>query len=252
MRVAALYDIHANLPALEAVLAEARRQSPDLVLIGGDVLPGPMPVETLDFLSALDIPAQFIQGNGDRETLAVLDGTESAVVPEYYRPIMRWVAAQLRPDQIDWIRNWPATLHLDVAAPGGVLFCHATPRSDTELFTRLSSDEDLAPIFQDLAEKIVVCGHTHMQFERTVAGVRILNAGSVGMPFGKAGADWLMLDDAGPAFRHTELDLEAAAQRIRQSAYPQAQEFAAQNVLSPPPEEQVLEVFTKASRRTAC
>src|SRR5262245_27822010 len=164
---------------------------------------------------------------------------------------MRWVAAQIRPDQIDWIRTWPATLHLAVPAPGGVLFCHATPRSDTELFTRLSSDEDLAPIFQGLAVRTVVCGHTHMQFERSVAGVRILNAGSVGMPFGGTGAYWLMLEDSGASFRHTPYDLQAGAARVRQSPYPQAQEFAANNILSPPPEEQVLEVFTRASRRSA-
>ena len=81
MPVAAIYDIHANLPALEAVLQDVRRADVDQVVIGGDVVPGPMPRETIECLLDLDIPVQFIQGNGDREVHARMAGTET----DWYR-----------------------------------------------------------------------------------------------------------------------------------------------------------------------
>jgi hypothetical protein len=129
---------------------------------------------------------------------------------------------------------------------GEVLFCHATPRDKNEIFTRLTPEERLLPVFEGLETSLVVCGHTHMQFDRTIGSVRVVNAGSVGMPFGEPGADWLLL---GPdvQLRHTAYDLTNAAERIRATDYPQAQDFAARNVLQPPSEAQMLEVFTNAS-----
>src|SRR5687768_10541371 len=94
MRIAALYDIHGNLPALEAVLDDVRRAGADEIVVGGDVLPGPMPRETLSMLFDLDIPVRLLQGNGDRETVAQLTGTGSSAIPESFREAMRWVAAQ--------------------------------------------------------------------------------------------------------------------------------------------------------------
>jgi diadenosine tetraphosphatase ApaH/serine/threonine PP2A family protein phosphatase len=87
--------------------------------------------------------------------------------------------------------------------------------------------------------ELVVCGHTHVQFDRRIGATRVINAGSVGMPFGRAGADWLLL---GPdaELRHTDYDLEAAAARIRRTAYPQAEAFATGSVLAPPSEEAML------------
>ncbi|MFL5520719.1 MAG: metallophosphoesterase family protein, partial [Gemmatimonadales bacterium] len=82
MRVAALYDIHGNLPALEAVLAEARHAGVDEIIVGGDVVPGPMPRETLAALLELDVPVRFIRGNGDREVAALMAGGEPTNVPE--------------------------------------------------------------------------------------------------------------------------------------------------------------------------
>jgi predicted phosphodiesterase len=245
MRVAALYDIHGNLPALEAVLDDVRQAGVDFVVVGGDVLPGPMPVETLDCLHRLEIPAVFLRGNGDRESLALLAGASPIAVPAAYLPAMRWVAQQLRPEQVRWIGSWPPTVTVDVAGVGPVLFCHATPRSDTELFTRLTPDEQLMPAFGALTVPAVVCGHTHMQFERRIGRCRVFNAGSVGMPFGAPGAYWLLL---GPdvQFRHTAYDLAMAAARIGETGYPQATEFASGNVLSPPSEERMLEVFTRS------
>jgi putative phosphoesterase len=249
MRVAALYDIHGNLPAFEAVLEAIRREPVDLVVVGGDVLPGPMPGETLSALQQLEFAAQFIQGNGDREVLAFRSGALPETVPLAYHPAMQWVAQQLTAEHVQFVASWRTTIRMDIPGLGDVLFCHATPRSDAELFTRLTSDTVLRPIFAACDARVVVCGHTHMQFERRLDGLRIINAGSVGMPFGAPGAHWLLL---GPdvQFRHTPYDVLQAATRIRGTEYPQAEDFAANYVVHPPSEAQMLEAFMRPSLRS--
>jgi predicted phosphodiesterase len=247
LRIAALYDIHGNLPALEAVLDEIRRADVDCLLIGGDVVPGPMPRETLECLLDVDIPVQFIRGNGDREVLARMRGDETKTVPARFREVIRWNAEQLLPDYEDVLSGWPETLQIDIRGLGPALFCHATPQSDTEIFTRLTPDLSLRPVFEGLGVPLVVCGHTHMQFDRTVGTTRVVNAGSVGMPFGEPGAYWLTL---GPdvRLRRTSYDFGKAAGRIRGTKYPQAEEFAATNILRPSSEADMLEAFTRAAK----
>ena len=248
MRIAALYDIHGNLPALEAVLDEVAGADVDQVVIGGDVVPGPMPRETLARLLAFEIPVRFIQGNGDRVVLAHLSGRSTPEVPERFREGIRWSAAQLGRDEARVMASWPETLRMEIPPLGDVLFCHATPRNDIEIFTRLTDDAHLRPIFDGLRAALVVCGHTHMQFDRMVGATRVVNAGSVGMPFGLPGADWLLL---GPnvKLRHTSYDLAAAAERIRATSYPGAADFAAQNILRAPTEAAMLEAFNRAELR---
>jgi putative phosphoesterase len=251
MRVAAIYDIHGNLPALEAVLQDIRRAEVDHVVVGGDVLPGPMPRETITCLLGLDIPVQFIQGNGDCEVLAQMAGTETdwyRAAPEQWREPVRWTAQQLDPEHEQLLAGWPKTLGVKIRGLGEVLFCHATPRNDTEVFTRLTPEERLLPVFEGVHVPVVVCGHTHMQFDRTVGRIRVLNAGSVGMPFGEAGAYWILLG-ANIQLRHTPYDLAKAAGRIRETKYPHAEDFAAHNVLQPPSEGATLEAFTRAELR---
>ena len=240
MRVAAIYDIHGNLPALEAVLEDVRRADVDRVVVGGDVLPGPMPRESLACLQALDLPVQFIQGNGDREVIA-----PTGAVPESFLEAMRWNAEQLRPEDERLLASWPHTVRLEIPGLGEVLFCHATPRNDTESFTRLTPEDRLLSIFEGLNVPLVVCGHTHMQFDRMVGSVRVVNAGSVGMPYGAPGAFWLLL---GPdvQLRHTSYDLAKAAERIRDTQYPDAEDFAARSVLQPPSEAATLAAFARA------
>ena len=247
-RIAAIYDIHGNLPALEAVLQDIRRAEVDQIVVGGDVLPGPMPRETLACLLNLGLPVQFIQGNGEREVLAVMAGEETGAVPEQFREVMRWNAGQLGPEDKQLLVSWPKTVQVEIGGVGEVLFCHATPRSDTEVFTRLTPEDRLLPIFAGLNVPLVVCGHTHMQFDRRIGRVRVVNAGSVGMPFGEPGAYWLLL---GPnvQLRHTSYDLTKAAERIRATSYPQAEEFAAKNILRPLSEEGTLEAFAKVELR---
>jgi len=245
MRVAALYDIHGNLPALEAVLEDIREAGVDQIVVGGDVLPGPMPKETLAFLLDLDIPVKFIQGNGDRVVFAQMAGTESSEVPEQFRETIHWNAQQLDPEHAHLLGSWPKTLRVEIPGLGDALFCHATPQSDTDVFTRLTPEDRLLPIFEGLDVSLVVCGHTHMQFDRTIGKIRVVNAGSVGMPFGEPGAYWLLLG-SDIELRHTKFDLSRAAERIRETKYPRAEEFAGRNVLEPPSEEETLRLLASA------
>jgi putative phosphoesterase len=244
MRVAALYDIHGNLPALEAVVQDIRQAGVSHVVVGGDVVPGPMPREALACLQNLDVPVQFIQGNCEVAVLEQMAGKDPPTVPELYRSIMRWTAQQL-PEYQQVFAGWPKTLRLEIPGLGAVLFCHGTPRNENEIFTRLTPEKGLLPVFEGLGVSVVVCGHTHMQFDRMVGKIRVVNGGSVGMPFGKPGAYWLLL---GPKIelRRTIYDLTKAAERVRNSSYPQAQQFAAREILQPQSEQEMLELFSKA------
>ena len=232
--VAALYDVHGNLPALDAVLAEV--DASDAIVVGGDVVPGPMPRETLDRLRALGPRARFLRGNTDRLVVDAFDGRAlPAQLPPLVREQIAWSAAQLDHDGRDFLAALPQTLTLAVRGLGDVLFCHATPRSDEEIFTAVTPAERVRPMLDGAAARLVVCGHTHMPFDRTIDDVRVVNAGSVGMPFGRPGAFWLRL---GPdvALRRTAYDLDAAAARVRATAFPGADDHAARHLLAPPAE----------------
>jgi putative phosphoesterase len=245
MRVAALYDIHGNLPALEAVVEEVYRASTDLIVVGGDVLPGPLAGESIEYLRAMKIPTQFILGNGEVAVLDEMAGRQPAGVPEPYRPIIRWNAEQLDSLQQCFVRSWPRAVRIEIPGCGRVLFCHATPRNENEIFTRSTPENRLLPVFAGAEADVVVCGHTHMQFDRMVGGIRVVNAGSVGMPFGRPGADWLLLGQQ-IELRHTSYDPAIAAERIRATSYPQAEAFAAHNVLEPPSEAEMLTAYARA------
>jgi len=246
VRIAALYDIHGNLPALEGVLEDVRQAGVDRVLVGGDILPGPMPRETISCLLGLEIPVQFILGNGEVAVLEHMAGRVPSAVPEAYRPIIRWNAEQLSAEYERTIAAWPKTLSVEIVGLGDVLFCHATPRNENEIFTRLTPEDQLLPVFSGTRARLVICGHTHMQFDRMIGETRVANAGSVGMPFGEPGAYWLLLG-RGIELRRTAYDLAKAADRIRATTYPQAEDFAARNVLKPPSEQQMLELFSRVA-----
>jgi predicted phosphodiesterase len=249
-RVAALYDIHGNLPALEAVLEELQQLSVDAIVVGGDVLPGPMPRECLELLRAYRIPTAFIHGNGESAAIESLRGGPLEKVPEAFRPAVEWSARQV-PDEIATaMQAWPTTLQLEIDGVGDTLFCHASPRNDTEIFTRLSPDERIRTMFAGTPSDLAVCGHTHMQFDRTVDTIRVVNAGSVGMPFGDPGACWLLL---GPdvQLRRTSYDLDAAAARLRRSEFPGVDQYVERQVLHPPSEAQMLAAYSKVDGRAA-
>jgi len=247
MKIAALYDIHGNLPALNAVLEELKEVQPDLIVVGGDIVSGPMPAQTLERLFQPEDQVRFIRGNGDREIVMAFDGQPlSSEMPEEVREVTRWTAGQLTRFQRDFLAALPEQLVLQVEGLGRILFCHATVRNDEEIFTPITPEERLSVIFSRIEQEIVVCGHTHMQFERRIDNIRILNAGSVGMPYAdRPGAYWLLLSPERYEFRWSTYDVEAAAQEIRASGYPQAQEFAEENVLKVPTATEATEVFER-------
>ena len=245
MRIAALYDIHGNLPALDAVLVEVAAARAELILVGGDVFPGPLSLECLRRLENLPIPVRFVRGNGDREVVEMASGSETLSVPENYRPQMQWVADQLGPEDLSRIAEWPLSVRIDTADLGQILFCHATPRSDAEIFVRTTEEPKLLRLFAEAGAPVVVCGHTHMQFDRRIGNTRVVNAGSVGMPFGDRGAYWLLVDRDIELMR-TDYDFEDAAQTLGGSGYPGAPDYAQSSVLEPPSEDDMLHLFSQA------
>ena len=230
--VAALYDVHGNLPALEAALAVVEHAGADQIIIGGDVVLGPMPRETLERVLALGPRVRGLRGNCDRLVVDAYDGRPLPSLPPAVHETILWTVGQLDRAHRDALDALPATLAAEVSGLGVVLFCHATPRSDEEIVTVRTPAERVRSMLAGVTAQVVVCGHTHLPMDRAVDGVRLVNAGSVGMPYGVPGAHWLLL---GPDVRpmHTGYDLEIAAARIRATAYPQAAAFAERHVLQP-------------------
>jgi len=226
MRLAALYDIHGNLPALEAVLAEARDAGVDRLVVGGDVFPGPMAVEAFHLLHDLELPVSFIRGNCDRNLIEIARSGTSKDLPDAFVPLFQWQAAQLNASELDVIATWPLTTQIEASGVGAVLFCHATPRDDNEIFTESTPIEQISSAFAKLDARTVICGHTHRQFERTIGDVRMINAGSVGMPGNRKDAEWLLVADR-IELRRTSYDLGAAAERMRRTTYPGLEQFLA-------------------------
>jgi putative phosphoesterase len=226
VRVAALYDVHGNLPALEAVLREVEREAPDVVLVGGDVSAGPFPVECLELLRSLGDRAVWIRGNADRE-------------------IHGWPAEQLSDEQRAFLRDLAEAAVLEVDDLGPVLFCHGSPRSDDEIITERSPDLRLEAALAGVTQQVVVHGHTHVAYDREFGLYRLISPGSVGMPYAELpGAYWGMF---GPGYsaRVTEYDFAAAAERIRGSAWPQAEQIAVDNVLTVPSPDEAIDFFER-------
>jgi predicted phosphodiesterase len=230
-RVAALYDVHGNLPALEAVLAEA---GDGQLVFGGDLAAGPMPAETLDRIMELD--ALVLRGNADRE---LLGGPSGGLIDE-------WVVSQLDDRHREYIAALPEQIELDVDGVGQVLFCHGSPRSDEEMILKTTPDGWLREMLAGVEADAVVCGHTHMQFDRRVDGWRVVNAGSVGLAYGAPGAHWLAL---GPGIEHrrTPYDNETFAAYVETLEWPIAERFAEENIRRVPTEEEALEFFEKVA-----
>ncbi len=151
-----------------------------------------------------------------------------------------WCAAELGDERLAAIAEWPLTVELDVA--GGATFCHATPRFDDDLVTRLTPDDELAAVLADAPTRLVVAGHTHMQVDRVAGDHRFVVAGSVGRPYeGRQGAFWALLGDDVELLR-TDYDIESAAAAIRATGFPDAEEHA-ENLLEPPPPDEVSAYF---------
>jgi putative phosphoesterase len=252
-RVAAIYDVHGNLPALGAVLAELESINPDLIVVGGDVVAGPMPTEVLERLAALSERVCFVRGNADREVVAAYDERHCADALDRADPAER--AAAFAASKIDHrhrglLASFAECLVVEVEGVGQVLFCHGSPRSDEEIMTAATTEGRLREILDRVAQDLVVCGHTHAQFDRRVGAKRVVNAGSVGMPYqGKpVGAFWLLLGAGGVSFQRSDYDLDRAVERIRATGYPEAEDMA-QILLEPPDPEWVADIFEQQAAR---
>jgi len=246
VRIACFYDIHGNLPALEATLQEIRRMKVDVVVFGGDILPGPFPQETVALVQDLDIPVRCIRGNGEREAFALSNGDVDVEVPQDFHAGMKWCVAQLSSEQRHFVESWPICVSLEAAPGMEILFCHATPFSDSELFTAESDESRVHQIFAGCEVPTVVCGHTHMQFDRTVGQWRIINSGSVGMAFGSHEAQWLLIDSGDIRLQSTPYDRRDAAAQILQSSYPDAEFFVDRFVNAVPNQAGMVQLFEQS------
>jgi predicted phosphodiesterase len=228
-RVAALYDVHGNLPALEAVLDDVRREDVEAIVIGGDAVAGPFPAETFDVLVSL-ADVLFVRGNADRLVVERVEGFGSA-----------WCADQLGAERLAAVEAWPFSQRLEIDGIGEVVFCHATLRTDEEIVTRITPEDEVVAAFP--GGGTIVVGHVHVQFDRRCDGLRLVNAGSVGMPYeGRRGAFWALLGAGQVQLRRTEYDVDAAAGTIRTSGWSERDQLA-EWLTKPQDPTEVTEVF---------
>ncbi len=246
-RVAAIYDVHGNLPALEAVLADLQSVNPDLIVVGGDVVAGPMPAEVMDRLMALGDSIRFVRGNADREVLAAYDAglyVDLVNVADPAERVAAYAASKIDREHRDLLASFAERLIVEIEGLGQVLFCHGSPRSDEEIVTTATTEGRLQGILTGVDQGLIVCGHTHAQFDRRVGAKRMVNAGSVGMPYqGKpVGAFWLLLGVGGISLRRSDYDLDRTVRQIRATGYPDA-EYMVEILLEPPDPERVIAFF---------
>lgn len=207
MRVAALYDIHGNVPALSAALADAIASGLDAIVVGGDVVEGPQPAETLQLLDAVEIPLIWVRGNCDRAP-------------------SEWVTDRLDERRVECLKAFPQTQTLDIDGLRAVCFCHGSPRSDEDIVTAVSDVERVAPMLDGVEERTVVSGHTHVQFDRLVAGHRLINAGSVGMAYqGVAGHAFWSVFGPGVEHRNSRFDAAEFSAILKSCGYPRPEWF---------------------------
>jgi putative phosphoesterase len=227
MRVAVLADVHANAPALRAVLDELDSDPVDAIVAAGDLVSGPLNAEVLDLLSSRSEPVHWVRGNGESDALEADPGRTDASSTQ---DSAIWTAASLDERRRDELRSWPISLCLD-----DVRFCHGTPRDEHEIITRATPDEILAEALSEVTESLVVGGHTHQQMVRRVDDrITYVNAGSVGFPYEDApGAYWLIVADGHPELRRTSYDVEAALREMRTAGFTGLDELVDGSLVNP-------------------
>ncbi|MGP4009059.1 metallophosphoesterase family protein [Streptomyces sp. 4N124] len=236
-RVAVLSDIHANIPAFEAVLAEPDVAAADLVVLCGDLTWGPQPQETYERILALGERALCVRGNADRYAAEI--GTAARVADT---PRQSWIAAQHSPEAIDFLTRVPFGVVVEIDGLGPVHFCHGSPRSDHELVTPGTPSERFARLSAALDARVLVTGHSHLQFDRVVAGLRSVNPGSVGLPYhsGEPGTAYWALLGPDVRLRAARYDVRDAVARAHRAADPDAERYAG-TLMSPPVPEKIVE-----------
>lgn len=247
--VAVLSDVHGVLPALDRVLAEPAVAAAELIVVTGDHTWGPQPTEALDRLTSLGDRAVLIRGNADRELLQVSRGEDIGLADNH---LVVWGAAQFQERHQQVLEAMPEQVAIDVDGFGPVLFCHATPRDDEEVAVVDSRMgrwlEVLATVPDDV--RTVVSGHTHMPFLRLVDGRLVVNPGSVGLPYGRAGAHWAILAHGTVTMGRTLIDPDVLIDEVvAGSAYPGIEQWAEEAFRDPVSDVTAIEAFGRRDGR---
>ncbi len=245
MRIAVLADVHGNLPALRAVLAEVDSERPDSVVVAGDVVAGPLVRESLELLRARPEPVHWVSGNSEREAIAVFDGEPAGDDPPGLAAA--WSANAIDRGWRDEIDSWPIALALD-----DVRFCHGSPRSDSEILTTATPDEAFAGALSGVDEPLVIGGHTHRQFTRELPSwPAYANAGSVGLPYeGRPGAFWMMVRGGVPELRETSYDLDAALHELRTAGFAEYDDQLLRSLIEPADPDWVADFLERTAKRS--
>jgi putative phosphoesterase len=243
-KVAVIADVHGNAPAFRAVLDEIEREQVDLIVSCGDLTWGPLPEETYELARQLPNPsdshsdshgggavsARFVRGNADRALLERVSETERE----------QWMQAHHSDEMRDFLATFEDGVVVEIDGLGPVRFCHGSPRSDEECVTPETPEERVLEFSAGVDERVIVTAHVHIQFDREVAGIRSVNAGSVGLPYeGRPGAYWALL---GPEVEHrrTEYDLDGTIERYRSSGQPNVEQIV-EMMLEPPEPREVID-----------
>lgn len=241
--VAVLSDIHGVLPALERVLVEPAITAAELIVVTGDHTWGPQPIEVLDRLTSLGDRVLLMRGNADRELLQISHGIDVGLADD---PLSVWGATQLRPHHQELLEAMPEQITIAVDGFGPVRFCHATPRNDEEVVLVDSRLERWVDVLSDLPDDVrtIVCGHTHMPFTRLVDGRLIVNRGSIGLPYGRAGAHWAILADGTVTMGRTLIEPDDLVNDVvAGSGLPGVKQWAEENLRNPASDIEAIHTF---------
>lgn len=231
MRIAVLADVHGNLPALEAVLDDARRHAVDRIVVNGDLINrGPQGSAVWRRLADLD--AERTVGNHDDLLRRLAE--DDPGLPDDFRHGRFWRAARWCADELDavpgWraeVRSWPLTVAVDEPGAGRVLVAHGSPRHFREGYGPQLADEVISEIVEMHPADVLVGSHTHWPLQRRWGRARVLGTGAVGVPFngdGRAQYLWLTRsgDDWTPTFRRVAYDRSAALAAFEATGYLEA------------------------------
>ena len=249
--VAVLSDVHGMLLPLERVLAEPAVAGAEVVVVTGDHTWGPQPVEVLDRLVGLGDRAVLLRGNADRELLQMSRGLDIGLAGD---PLSVWGAQQLMPRHQELLGAMPGSARIEVDGFGAVLLSHATPRDDEEVVLVDSRIERWLEVHADLPDEVttVVAGHTHMPFIRLVDGRLVVNPGSVGLPYGRPGAHWALLEGGLASLGRTLIDPdELIESTAAASSLPGVREWLEAVVRHPAGDLEALEEFGHRDGRAA-
>ncbi|MDI1462745.1 metallophosphoesterase family protein [Catellatospora sp. KI3] len=241
-RVAVLADVHGNVPALLAVLDDVHAAGADLIVFPGDLTWGPEPQTTLDLILELGSKAVCVRGNADRAVVELARGER-----EHTRPRDPWMPAQHTPEAVEFLAALPLNVVIDIEGLGAVRFCHGSPRDDTECVTPQTSTERFAELSEGVDEQVIVTGHTHLQFDRLIAGRRSVNPGSVGLPYhlGMPGTAYWALLGPDVRLRETRYDVQEAVDRCRMTGDPSGDAIVGLLLNPPTPDEIIADAETR-------